>query len=95
MYLIIDACLSGSGIRDYYQGGYISPECLPLSIKTIKRLNDWLVNYHNEHFNGFKNLQLIDELDEEGKTIASLIKNELLEAKVSYFSDAKMSQIVI
>jgi hypothetical protein len=91
-YLIIDASLSGTGIRDYYEGGYVSPESLCLKEHTIQRLKSWLLKYENEHYNGFNNNSLIDELDNEGKDIALIIKNEISDVKIEYFSDARMTK---
>lgn len=90
-YLVIDASLSGTGIRDKYEGGYISPNELGLSFVVIDRLNQWLSKYENEHYNGFTDAHIINELDQEGKEIAILIKSELSEVKLEYFSDARMT----
>lgn len=89
-YLVIDAVLHGTGIRDYYEGGYIEPENLELSSDLIKRLNDWLLLYENEHYNGFSDKKLINDLDCEGRNIAYVIKEELDDVKIDYFSAAKM-----
>jgi hypothetical protein len=94
-YLIIDASLSGTGIRDKYEGGYISPKDLQLSCETIDKLNQWLSKYENEHYNGFADDYIIDELDREGKEIALTIKSELSEVKLEYFSDARMTNEII
>lgn len=94
-YLIIDASLSGTGIRDKYEGGYLAPEDLQLSQTTIQCLNIWLLKYENEHYNGFLDNIIIDELDREGKEIAIIIKNELSEVKLEYFSDARMTLEII
>ncbi|MES2619691.1 MAG: hypothetical protein V4615_02485 [Bacteroidota bacterium] len=94
-YLVIDASLSGTGIRDKYEGGYLAPEDLGLSSDTIQRLNAWLSKYENEHYNGFTDDNIIDELDREGKEIALLIKAELSEVKLEYFSDARMTNEII
>ena len=94
-YLIIDASLSGTGIRNKYEGGYITPEELGLSSETINRLKEWLSKYEQEHYNGYVNNSIIDELDQEGKEIASLIKNELSEVKLEYCSDARMTNEMI
>lgn len=94
-YLVIDAFVGGTGLRDYYEGGYIEPDNLSLSLETKERIVKWLSNYHDEFYKGFENKQFVDELDEEGKVIALLVKKELLEAKVTYFSDAKMIQMPI
>ena len=90
-YLVIDASLSGTGIRDKYEAGYIDPEDLSLSLATKRTLNEWLSKYEDEHYNGFANPSLINELDQEGKRIALMIKNELSEVKIEYFSDARMT----
>lgn len=89
-YLVIDALLHGTGIRDYYEGGYILPEDLALSKNIKERLEKFLSVYENEHYNNYSNETVIKKLDEEGKEIALMIKNELRNVKVSYFSDAEM-----
>lgn len=94
-YLIIDAALSGTGIRDKYEGGYIDPNDLNLSLLIKERLNRWLSEYENEHYNGFIDDSIINELDLEGREIALMIKNELLEVKVEYFSDARLTSEII
>lgn len=94
-YLVIDASLSGTGIRDKYDGGYLTPEDLGLNPTTIQQLNTWLSKYENEHYNGFVDNKIIDELDKEGKEIALIIKKELSEVKLEYFSDARMTTEVI
>jgi hypothetical protein len=94
-YLVIDASLSGTGIRDKYEGRYIFPDDLGLSCEIVDRLNQWLPKYENEHYNGFEDETIIDELDREGKEIASIIKNELAEVKLEYFSDARMTIEVV
>ncbi|WP_222166594.1 hypothetical protein [Edaphocola aurantiacus] len=90
-YLVIDAALSGKGIRNKYEGDYIAPEDLGLSLTTKRKLNEWLLKYDNEHYNGFVDDNLINELDREGKEIALMIKKELPEVKLEYFSDARMT----
>jgi len=94
-YLIIDAALSGTGIRDKYAGGYIAPNDLGLSFAIKQRLNEWLSKYENEHYNGYTNDKIINELDQEGKEIALMIKNELSEVKIEYFSDALLTGEII
>lgn len=94
-YLVIDAALSGTGIRDKYEGGYVAPEDLGLSFATNQRLNEWLSKYENEHYNGFTDDNMIDYLDQEGKEIALIIKSELLEVKIEYFSEARLTEEMI
>ena len=94
-YLVIDAALSGTGIRDKYQGGYIDPEDLNLSLALKQKLKEWLSKYESEHYNGFTDEGIIKKLDQEGREIALIIKNELSEVKLEYFSDALMTNEII
>lgn len=94
-YLIIDASLSGTGIRDYYNGGYIYPEDLNLSSNLINKLEKWLSNYEDERYNNYSNIELIERLDEEGKEIALMVKDEIPDSKLSYYSYAKMKTLSI
>lgn len=89
-YLVIDAALHGTGIRDYYAGGYIDPENLNINSDLVAKLNDWLFRYENEHYNGFLDKKIIEELDFEGKNIARILKDELVDVKIDYFSAATM-----
>ena len=94
-YLTVDASLSGTGIRNQYEGGYITPESLGLNPEVIQLLKDWLLRYENEHYNGYENEEIVKKLDKEGKQIARIIKNDLLEVKIEYFSDARMTKEII
>jgi hypothetical protein len=94
-YLVIDAMLSGTGIRDYYSGNYIEPESLHLSDITIAKLRDWLSRYISEHHKGYVNERVTSELDREGKEVALRIKSELVDVKIHYYSDARMTEEII
>ncbi|SMC48743.1 hypothetical protein [Moheibacter sediminis] len=94
-YLVIDAAMSGTGIRNKYEGGYINPEDLSLSLAIRQRLNAWLSKYENEHYNNFADDNIINELDQEGKEIALMIKSELMVVKIEYFSDARLTTEII
>ena len=94
-YLVIDACLSSTGIRDEYEGGCIDPLSLGLSCDVVESLKKWLLAYEDEHYSGYSNGSLINELDNEGREIAAKIKSELGDVKVSYYSDAKLTKEAI
>jgi hypothetical protein len=94
-YLVVDAMLSGSGIRDYYTGDYLEPESLSLTVATVKQLKDWLSRYKREHNKGYVSQEAIAELDREGKEIAVTIKSELSDVKITYYSDARMTKELI
>ncbi len=91
-YLVVDAVLHSTGVRDYYAGGYVELDSLELNDELIKEINEWLLKYENEHYNSFKNTVLIEQLDKEGKEIASILKNQLDEVKVDYYSAAKLTK---
>ena len=93
-YIVIDALLNGTGIRDKYEGRYIEPCSLGLSSATIIRLNDWLSEYWKKHDNGYIDSAIIDMLDQKGLEIAMRIKKELPEMNVEYFSDARMVPVL-
>lgn len=89
-YLVIDGMLSGTGIRDQYETGYLEPQILGLSDETLSWLNEWRLRYADQHHHGYQDRKIVAELDAEGVNIARQIKHELPEAKISYFSDALM-----
>jgi hypothetical protein len=91
-YLIVDASLNGTGIRDEYNGGFVSPESIGLSQALIQKLNDWLCSYAKEIYTGYNNNLNIKLLDDRGLSIAMEIKSALRDVKISYFSDATMKK---
>lgn len=91
-YLIVDASLNGTGIRDYYNGGFINLEDLKLSPILIEEINVWLSKYEDEFYNQFSNAELVEELDNQGRQIAIKVKKEFHEVKLEYFSNAKMKK---
>ena len=91
-YLVIDGMLSGTGIRDPYETGYIKPEELGLSDGVVMRLREWLGRYADQHFEGYADKSVVADLDLEGVEISKQIKSELPNSKVSYFSDALMAK---
>jgi len=94
-YLVVDALFNGTGIRDYYTGDYLKPETLNLEAVTTIKIHDWLFRYKSEHHKGYINDDVINELDREGREIALKIKNELLEVKIEYYSDARMTREIM
>ena len=94
-YLIVDGCLSGTGIRDKYLGGYVNPVLLGLSSIFIKKLDSWLKNYEDEFYNQYINTERVKDLDKEGEDIALLLKKELANSKIEYYSDAMMTSKLI
>ena len=94
-YLIIDAELGGTGIRDIYNGRYLELESLGLSKDIMREINLWLRNYQEEHYKGYTDEAIIDKLDREGIELAKNIKKELKDIKIEYFSDARLTKQMI
>lgn len=61
-YLVVDASLSGTGIRNKCRCGYLSPENLELSVVTIQRHIAWLSKYENEPITGSLMITLLMNL---------------------------------
>lgn len=94
-YLVVDGMINGTGVRDQYDGGYIDPELLGISPTLIARLHNWLKKYEEEHYAGYINQILIQELDKEGVEISKAIKAELKDCKISYYSNANLSKLQV
>lgn len=94
-YLVVDGMLHGTGVRDYYGGGYVQPELLDVSSRLKERLRSWLIKYEEEHYNNYSNKEKIDELDLEGINIAKALKEELQDCKISYYSNASLQRVDI
>lgn len=92
-YLVVDGMLSGSGIRDYYDGGYVDIEALSLSSELKSKIQVWLEKYEEQHFDGFADSAAIDLLDCQGIELAKRLLKELGDVKVEYYSAAKMKKI--
>ena len=94
-YLIIDGALSGTGVRDKYETGDVELVSLELTDELIERISNWLHAYEEEHYAGFKDLEKVESLDQEGVAIAKSVKNELGDVKVEYLSDATMKRTIL
>ena len=90
--LLIDGMLSGTGIRDAINGGYIEPKSLGLSGSLTRSIASWQAQYEDAHFAGFS-YDRVAELDREGEALASRLREELPNAKVGYFSDGLMKRL--
>lgn len=92
-YVTVDGSMSGTGIRDSIQGGYIKPSTLNLSPPLQERLSLWLGRYEDAHFRQYSDPVEVAELDAEGLSIARLVRDELPDSKVEYFSDARVARL--
>lgn len=89
-YLIVDAYLNGTGVRDKYDEGYIGLEHLNISTELTADIKNWLSVYWEEYYRGYNDRARICELDKIGEKLALRLQKELPYAKIEYFSDAEM-----
>ena len=95
LYLVLDGMVSGTGVRDAFEGGYLSLSSLGISANLQERISTWLSEYQALHFTSFSNADEVARLDEEGVAMGRQILAELPGSKVEYFSAAKMIKIPI
>ena len=88
-YLLVDGMMSGTGIRDAVEGGYLDPKDLELSEPLVRRISLWLLAYEEAHLEQYSDKDNIAALDAEGRKIRDQVREELPDAKVSYYSDAE------
>jgi hypothetical protein len=93
-YLTVDGMLSGTGVRDSVSGGYLNLRQLGLSDQLIKRIDTWLTHCEKAHYVQYRYAKQNEELDNEGIAIREALQEEMPNAKVEYFSNAKMQKIL-
>ncbi|OUS23373.1 hypothetical protein A9Q98_14900 [Thalassotalea sp. 42_200_T64] len=94
-YLIIDGMFSGTGIRDSVEGGYLNPAELGLSSELKRKISDWVSRYEDEHYLQYEDKSMVADLDAEGIKICNLLKSEIPNLKVEYYSTAEMKKIIV
>ena len=89
---LIDGMLSGTGVRDAINGGYVDPAALGLSDQLRRSLASWQAQYEEAHVAGFP-ADRVSELDADGLVLAARVGEELAGAKVGYFSNGLMKRL--
>lgn len=92
-YLIIDGMLSGTGVRDAVEGGYLDLNDLGISADTVKIISAWHARYEHAHYAQFVDADEVGQLDAQGLSICKRLKLELPHSKIEYFSSAEMRKI--
>lgn len=93
MQLLIDGMLSGTGIRDRINGGYIDPEALGLSSPLVDDLRTWLSQYEDAHYAGFDDPEIVSTLDQGGVALTDRIARERTSDEVGYYSNAHLKEL--
>jgi hypothetical protein len=86
--LLVDGMLSGTGIRDALEGGYLQPRELNLSPAFSNALASWVLRYAEMHYAGYKDAAAIAALDKEGMALRDQLEAERPDHVVGYYSDA-------
>jgi hypothetical protein len=94
-YLVIDGCLSGTGVRDAVEGGYLTASDIGISTALSDEISTWQQRYEMAHFLAYTDSSEIDKLDAEGLVLRQKLSVELPQAKVQYFSSAKLRLLFI
>ncbi len=89
---LIDGMLSGTGVRDAVEGGYLQPEAIGLSTSLVADVADWQRRYEHAHFTGFPE-DAVASLDVEGLALRSRVQAELSDKSVGYFSNGRMIRL--
>ena len=92
-HLIVDGMLSGTGIRDGEIGGYIDAAELGVSPTLSAQISEWLGCYESAHFFQFEDKEENQKLDAQGMEIARLLRSELPNLRVTYFSNAELREM--
>jgi len=92
-YLVVDGMLSGTGVRDAIEGGYLDLCGLGISSDIAKEVSRWQARYEHAHFVQFADVVEVAFLDAQGLSICERLMDELPDAKIGYFSAAEMRTI--
>jgi hypothetical protein len=91
--LLIDGMMSGTGIRDAINGGYVEIADLSLSDRLARDIRDWQAEYRIVHIEGHPSEKVV-VLDEVGLALMARVQRELPEKTVGYYSDGQMKRLV-
>jgi hypothetical protein len=85
--------LSGTGVRDEIEGGYIDLQSLAISSSLQDDFTQWLEAYADAHYKQYADHDEVLRLDSAGLDLAARLQSEVPEAQVGYYSDGEMRRI--
>lgn len=91
--LLVDGMMSGSGVRDAINGGYIKLPSLGLSANLVKDITSWQAKCAQCHIDGFPE-EIVESLDQEGCKLTHRIRSELPTKSVGYYSDGLTRRLI-
>ncbi len=91
--LIVDGMLSGTGVRDALNGGYVHLSDLKIPPSLIREINKWLSDYEMAHFLQYTDEKKNKALDKQGIQIANHLKTVLPNVNIRYYSNWLMKEM--
>lgn len=95
IYLTVDGMFSGTGIRDSVEGGYLTLDELSISDDLKSKISNWLSRYEDAHYSQYEDKSEVADLDGEGLDICVLLRSEIPDSKIEYYSNAEMKKITM
>lgn len=98
LYLTLSAGYTEPSLRDEYEG-LLGPGELHLSDALSVRISVWneryraIISLDSEQRRAEPIAKLIDELDQEGVELADLVRAEVANCKVRYFSEGRLRHL--
>ena len=89
---LIDGMLSGTGVRNALEGGYIDLCKIGLSGSLISDIATWQQKYEAAHFAGFPD-DVVADLDKDGLRLLSRARAELPDKNLGYYSNGRMMRL--
>lgn len=89
-YLTVDGMLSGTGVRDAVDGGFVELADLDISTPLATDLTAWVRRFESAHYRQFSDAIEVADLESMGMALARRLKSELADAKVRYCSCATL-----
>ena len=89
-YLTVDGMLSGTGIRDSIEGGYLDPCEFGLPGEVIDKISLWLKEYENAHYLQYEDKDQVAKLDSEGIEICRILREALPDSKLNTIQVRKL-----
>jgi hypothetical protein len=92
-YLTVDGMMSGTGVRDSVEGGYVSLDELDISPELTHEIVSWVEAYADAHRALYADRKGVEQLDRAGKEISAKLQRALPDAKISYYSNAFLRRV--
>ena len=90
--LLIDGMMSGTGVRDAVNGGYLELGELGLSDRIVRDIRDWQADYRTAHIEGHPP-EKVAALDKAGLALMARLQTELPDKKIGYYSDGLLTRL--